>query len=90
MQDESGKNKAELSLSHPFSVQENYKQCTYDFNTHELICEALTPECFLRGPFAKGKVLSGMRRVYKFDESTQTLKYDLYLGIEGGELKHHL
>ena len=38
--------KAELMLSHPFSVNEFYRDATFDFNNNTLICEALTEDCF--------------------------------------------
>ena len=57
--------KAELMISHPFSVNELYKDCVFDFDTNTLTAEALTPDCFQRGPSAKGKVITGSRRVYK-------------------------
>ena len=81
--------KAELMLSHPFSVNEMYRQCVYDFDNNTLIAEAYDENCFQRGPTAKGRKITGVKRVYKLG-ANGTLEYDMHLAIEGGSLEHHL
>ena len=76
-------------ISHPFSVNELYKDCVFDFDSNTLTAEALTPDCFQRGPSAKGKVITGSRRIYKLVGPGQ-LEYDMQLGVDGGEIKNHL
>ena len=63
------KNKAELMLSHPFSLQEQYKGL-FDFEGNTLVCEANEEGSFLRGATAKGKAVTAMKREYKWDPST--------------------
>ena len=81
--------KAELMLSHPFSVNEYYQDCIFDFDTDTLTAQALDASCFQRGPTAKGKAITGVKRVYKLAQEGQ-LEYEMHLGVDGGELNHHL
>ena len=37
---------AELMISHPFSVNEMYKECIFDFDSNTLTAKAMTPDCF--------------------------------------------
>ena len=46
MKIEDGVHKAELMLSHPFSLNEYYTDCSFDFNKNELVCEATQEQCF--------------------------------------------
>ena len=55
--------KAELMLSHPFSVNECYKSAQFDFAQNIFECAAETEDCFQRGPSAMGKLATGSRRV---------------------------
>eukprot|EP00438_Fugacium_kawagutii_P010760 Skav218276 [mRNA] locus=scaffold2035:357888:361403:- [translate_table: standard] len=75
--------KAELMLSHPFSVNEPlvldggvfYKTCHFDFAQNILECLADTEDCFQRGPAAGGKIFGCSK----------------YLRTEGSdEFVHHL
>ena len=82
--------KAELMLSHPFSVNEYYKSGQFDFTQNVFECAAETEDCFQRGPTAGGKLATGSRRVYKLTEEGK-LVYDMFLRTEGSEeFVHHL
>lgn len=82
--------KAELMLSHPFSVNEFYKKGSFSFEGNSFRCEASEESgSFQRGPAAKGKAVTAMRREYRLDESGK-LVYDIWLGVDGAEPKHHL
>ena len=83
------KHKAELMLTHPFSMNEMYSDASFDFGENVFVAEALKEECFQRGATAKGKKTTGVKRLFKLNESGQ-LEYDLWLAVDGGELVHHL
>eukprot|EP00356_Strombidium_inclinatum_P004902 CAMPEP_0170497232 /NCGR_PEP_ID=MMETSP0208-20121228/24155_1 /TAXON_ID=197538 /ORGANISM="Strombidium inclinatum, Strain S3" /LENGTH=121 /DNA_ID=CAMNT_0010773987 /DNA_START=50 /DNA_END=411 /DNA_ORIENTATION=+ len=74
--------KAELMLSHPFSVNEMYKDCFFNFENSELFAQALDPECFQRGPTSKGREVTGYKRHFRLSEENQ-LMYDAWLGFNG-------
>mmetsp|Transcript_17182 Transcript_17182/g.22340 ORF Transcript_17182/g.22340 Transcript_17182/m.22340 type:complete len:155 (+) Transcript_17182:34-498(+) len=76
---------AELLLSHPFSANEIYRSVQLDSTS--LTCE----DCQIqRGPLAKGKFTTYVKRVYRLDDDGNTLNYDLYLGVDNNEPYHHL
>ena len=83
-----GKHTTEIMLTHPFSVCEIYKNAVFNFDDNTLEAEALTEDCFQRGPTAKGKKITGVKRNYKIDSGK--LVYDIQLAVDGGELKNHL
>eukprot|EP00434_Breviolum_minutum_P017008 symbB.v1.2.015005.t1/scaffold1110.1/size137258/8 len=87
--DEGDVKKAELMLSHPFSVNEFYKTAHFDFAQNIFECVADTEDCFQRGPSAGGKTATGSRRIYKLEDGK--LVYDMYLRTDGSdEFVHHL
>ncbi|CAK9051357.1 unnamed protein product [Durusdinium trenchii] len=83
MPEEGDVKKAELMLSHPFSVNEYYKTAHFDFAQNIFECLADTEDCFQRGPSAGGKSASGSRRVYKLEDDR--LIYDMYLRTDGSD-----
>mmetsp|Transcript_42024 Transcript_42024/g.78066 ORF Transcript_42024/g.78066 Transcript_42024/m.78066 type:complete len:169 (+) Transcript_42024:44-550(+) len=87
--DEAEVKKAELMLSHPFSVNEYYKSGQFDFAQNIFECAAETEDCFQRGPSATGKSATGSRRVYKLTEDGK-LVYDMFLRTDSDEFVHHL
>jgi len=72
-----------------FGVNELYSVGVFDFANKALVVEATSPDCFQRGRTAKGKKVTGVRRVYRLEGET-TMLYSLYLGVDGGDLVHHL
>eukprot|EP00435_Cladocopium_sp_Y103_P015501 s1566_g3.t2 len=78
--------KAELMLSHPFSVNEYYKTAHFDFAQNIFECLADTEDCFQRGPAAgrfQLRPATGSRRIYKLEDGK--LVYDMYLRTEGSD-----
>ena len=81
--------KAELMLTHPFSMNEMYTEAKFDFAQNTFVAEALKEECFQRGVSAKGKKTTGVKREYKLNAEGK-LEYNMWLAVDGGELVHHL
>lgn len=83
-----GESGAELLLSHPFGVNELYKNCVYEPGTLEATATE-AGRSFQRGAMAKGKETTTVRRSYKL-QGPDSLFYDVYLGTGGEEPQHHL
>jgi len=83
--------RAELALSHPFSVNEMYARATLDSAAKVFEAEATEADgSFQRGPTARGAKATTVRRKYALAADGATLIYDLYLGVDGAAPKHHL
>ena len=85
--DENGCNIVELMLSHPFGVNE-VSSGTWNSKTNVLNVVASDPSSFQRGKTASGKAATYLSRSYTLNG--QTLSYDINLGVDGSEPKHHL
>ena len=85
---ENGSFKGELLLSHPFGMNEFYTDVQFSFEDGTLVCLANSPGAFQRGTEQKGQITTSVKREYKLVGGE--LHYDMYLGINGEDRKHHL
>ena len=86
---DNGSNVTELMLSHPFGVNE-LSSGSWDSEKSELKSIAADASCFQRGKTASGKTATHLSRTYTLSSDGQTLSYDVHLGVDGSEPKHHL
>ncbi|CAI2381186.1 unnamed protein product [Moneuplotes crassus] len=80
-------NKVEMSLTHPFSINE-FSFGSYNKDTKALTVEA-GKEHLMRGNTAQGKSTTGFKREYTITEDG-SLHYKMYLGVDDNDLYHHL
>ena len=76
-------------VTHPFSVNEMYSDCVFDFDSNTLVAKALTPDCFQRGPSANGKRITGVKRTYTLT-GPGAIECALELSVDGKPIQEHL